>query len=97
MDMVAGGRIPTNKKADIAQVTQMIVGDNKDIIDQESLANVLKTNYTFAVREKAVAFPQITAITKEEAEKYFMNQQPIDKTVESMQKRADQAIQAEKK
>ncbi|MEC0267322.1 ABC transporter substrate-binding protein [Paenibacillus anseongense] len=97
MDMVPGGRIPTNKKADMTQVTQMIVGDNKDIIDQDSLANVLKANYTFAVREKAVAFPQITSITKEEAEKYFMNQQSIDKTLETMQKRADQAIQADKK
>ena len=97
IDMVPGGRIPTNKKADIAQVIQLIVGDNQDIIDQGSLANVLKANYTFAVRENAVAFPQITTITKEEAEKYFMNQQPIEKTLESMQTRADQAIEAEKK
>ncbi|MDQ1914527.1 extracellular solute-binding protein [Paenibacillus sp. GD4] len=97
MDMIAGGRIPTNKKADFNQVTQLIVGDSKNVIDQESLANVLKGNYTFAVREKAVAFPQITNITKEEAEKYFMGVQPIDKTLESMKKRADQAIQAEKK
>jgi multiple sugar transport system substrate-binding protein len=97
MDMIPGGRIPTNKKANFDQVTQMIVGDSKEVIDAESLANVLKADYTFAVREKATAFPQITNITKEEAEKYFMGQQTVDQALAAMKKRADQAIQEESK
>jgi len=97
LDMIPGGRIPTNKKADFDQVTQMIVGDSKEVIDAESLANVLKADYTFAVREKATAFPQITNITKEEAEKYFMGQQTVDQALAAMKKRADQAIQEETK
>ncbi len=97
MDMIPGGRIPTNKTADFDQVTQMIVGDKQDVIDQESLGNVLKAKYTFAVREKATAFPQITTITKEEAEKYFMNQQSVDETLKAMQERADKVIQSESK
>ena len=97
IDMIPGGRIPTNKQADFDQVTQMIVGDAKDIIDAESLAYVLRGDYTFAVRENAAAFPQITNITKEEAEKYFMGQQTADEAVAAMKKRADQAIEAERK
>ncbi|MFE5318840.1 ABC transporter substrate-binding protein [Paenibacillus sp. NPDC056579] len=97
MDMVAGGRIPTSKKADFDKVTKLIVGDSGSILDEQSLSQVLKANYTFATRVKSEAFSQITNVMKEEAEKYFMNVQPIDKTLEAMKKRGDQAIQSVKK
>lgn len=95
IDMIPGGRIPTNRQADFDQVTELIVGDKKDIIDAESLSYVLKADYTFAIRENMTAYPQITNIMKEEAEKYFMGEQSVDEALAAMKSRADRAIQEE--
>lgn len=93
MEMVPGGRIPTSKKVDFDQLTKLIIGDATNIIDEASLNNVLKGNYTFATRVKSEGYSQINNVMKEEAEKFFMNVQPIDKTLSTMKERADKAIQ----
>lgn len=93
MDMVPGGRIPTNMSVDFGQLTKLIVGDATNIIDEASLSNVLKGNYTFATRIKSEGYSQINNVMKEEAEKFFMNVQTIDKTLSTMKERADKAIQ----
>lgn len=97
MDMVAGGRIPTNKKADFNKITELIIGQDEKIIDKESLTALIKGNLTFATRFNSVAFPQLNTILREESEKFFMNVQDIDKTMEALKSRADKAIQSEKK
>ncbi|MUG71986.1 ABC transporter substrate-binding protein [Paenibacillus validus] len=97
MDMVAGGRIPTNKKADFNKITELIIGQDEKIIDKESLTALIKGNLTFATRFNSVAFPQLNTILREESEKFFMNVQDIDKTMEALKSRADKAIQSERK
>ncbi|MFD0681331.1 MULTISPECIES: ABC transporter substrate-binding protein [unclassified Paenibacillus] len=95
--MIAGGRIPTNKKADMDKVVELFVGDAAALMDVESLKKILKTEYVFPAQVQSTAYAELTKILTEESEKYFMNVQPIDKTMQTIKTRADQAIQAAKK
>ncbi|MEK8127224.1 extracellular solute-binding protein [Paenibacillus filicis] len=95
--MIAGGRIPTNKKADTDKVAELLVGDAAALMDVDSLKKILKTDYVFPAQVESAAYTELTKILTEESEKYFMNVQPIDKTMQSLKARADQAIQAAKK
>lgn len=95
--MIAGGRIPSNKKADIDKVVELFVGDAASLMDVDSLKKIIKTDYVFPVQTQSATYAELTKILTEESEKYFMNVQPIDKTMQSLKARADQAIQAAKK
>ncbi|RXZ81663.1 extracellular solute-binding protein [Paenibacillaceae bacterium] len=95
--MIAGGRIPTNKKADMDQVVELFVGEAEPLIDVESLKNILSTEYVFPKQIKSVAYAELTKILTEESEKYMMNAQTLEATMEKVKSRADQAIQAESK
>ncbi|MNI07527.1 Bacterial extracellular solute-binding protein [compost metagenome] len=95
--MIAGGRIPTNKKADTDKVVELLVGDAAALMDVESLKKILKTDYVFPAQVESAAYAELTKILTEESEKYFMNAQPIDKTMQAIKTRADQAIKAVKK
>lgn len=95
--LIASGRIPTNKKADMNKVADMFIGDAASLMDVESLKNILKTEYTFPAQIQSVAYAELTKIMQEESEKYFMNVQNLDKTMQALKERADQAIKAAKK
>ncbi|OAS23569.1 ABC transporter substrate-binding protein [Paenibacillus oryzisoli] len=94
LEMVAGGRIPSNVKSDINKVADIIIADKGQYFDKESFMSVLKANYTYKVTTKTTAIAEQRKALMEEAEKYFMNVQPLDKTVETIKKKADDAIKA---
>ncbi|GGI44765.1 hypothetical protein GCM10008018_08730 [Paenibacillus marchantiophytorum] len=96
MNMVPGGRIPSNKKADVNKLSDMLIGDKGQYFDKDSFMKVLKGNYTFAFNTNTTAANEIGKAVQEESEKYFMNKQTSDQTVEALKKKADQAIKAAK-
>ncbi|MDF2935850.1 MAG: extracellular solute-binding protein [Paenibacillaceae bacterium] len=95
-DMIPGGRIPSNKKADMNKIADQLIGDAGKYFDKESLVNTLKADVTYRVFSKTTAQPEIRKAFMEEAEKVFLNAQPVDKALENMKKRADEAIKAAK-
>lgn len=74
-----------------------MVGDAANLINVDSLKSLFKGDYTFPVQTISTALPELTKIINEETEKYVMGVQPLEKTMENMKTRADQAINAEKK
>jgi multiple sugar transport system substrate-binding protein len=94
LEMVAGGRIPSNLKSDINKVADIIIADKSQYFDKESFMNVLKANYTYKLTTNTTAISEQRKALMEEAEKYFMNVQSIDKTIETIKKKADDAIKA---
>lgn len=96
MDMIPGGRLPSNKKADMNQVAELLIGDAEKYIDKESLIDLLESETTFKRFTKTPGQSEIQKAFKEEAEKYFMNAQNIDQTLTNLKKRADDAINAAK-
>lgn len=92
MSMVPGGRIPTNKKADFAKITSMLIGDAGELIDEKSLQTALSSSYVFPTAYNVPAPTELKAIFREEMEKYLLDVQPIEKTLEIMKSRADEAI-----
>jgi multiple sugar transport system substrate-binding protein len=97
MSMVPGGRIPPSKKADAAKIASLLIGDASKLIDQQSLQAVLSGSYTYPTEYNVPAPTELKAIYKEEMEKYLLNVQPIDKTLETMKSRADATIKSAKK
>jgi multiple sugar transport system substrate-binding protein len=96
MDMVAGGKVPSNKKADMNEVASLLIGDHEKYIDRESLVRLLQGDSTFKKFTKTPGQSEIQKAFKEEAEKYFMNAQTIDDTLTNLKKRADNAISSAK-
>ncbi|MDF2648952.1 MAG: transporter substrate-binding protein [Paenibacillus sp.] len=94
MHLVSGGRIPSNKTADMEKLTAQLIGETNNKIDQESLKNLLKGNYTFVKRTNVKALPELNKIFKEEAEKFMMNVQPLDQTMSKLKSRADEVIKS---
>lgn len=97
MAMVPGGRIPTNKKADAGKIASILIGDAKDLIDEDSLKALLAGSYTFPTAYNVPVPTELRAIYKEEMEKYLLGVQPIDKTLEALKSRADTTIKGAKK
>ncbi|ANE48256.1 hypothetical protein SY83_20385 [Paenibacillus swuensis] len=95
--MIPGGRIPSNKKADMDKVVEQVVGDAAAQMDIDSLKKVLKADYVYPAQTISTAFPALTTILNEESEKYFMNVQDLDKTMSALKTRADDAIESVKK
>ncbi|TXK77371.1 ABC transporter substrate-binding protein [Paenibacillus sp. N3.4] len=95
--MIPGGRLPSSKKIDVDKVADLMVGDAANLINVDSLKALIKGDYTFPVQTISTALPEMTKIINEETEKYVMGVQPLEKTIQSMKTRADQAIKAEKK
>lgn len=95
--MISGGRIPSNKQADMDKVVELFVGEAEDLIDVESLKQVLSIDYVFPKQVKSVAYAELTKILTEESEKYLMNAQTLEQAMERVKARADQAIEAESK
>lgn len=92
--MIPGGRLPSSKQANIDEVADLFVGEGADLMDVDALKRVLKQEYRFPMQAKSTAFAELTKVLQEEAEKYFLNVQSLDKTMEALKTRADQAIQA---
>jgi multiple sugar transport system substrate-binding protein len=97
MDMVPGGRIPTNKKADNAKIASILVGNDSNLIDTASLTALLSGTYTYPTLYNVPVATQLKTIYKEELEKYLLNAEPLDKAMANMKSRADDAIQKAKK
>lgn len=97
MAMVPGGRIPTSKKADAAKIASILIGDAKDLIDEESLKSLLAGSYTFPTSYNVPVPTELKAILKEEMEKYLLGAQPLDKALETMKTRSDASIKGAKK
>ncbi len=97
MSMLPGGRIPTSKKADAAKITTQLIGDAPNLVHLDSLKSLLSANYKFQTSYDVPASTELKAIFKEESEKYLLNAQNIDKTLEVMKSRSDAAIKAAKK
>ncbi|OPH59915.1 hypothetical protein BC351_18485 [Paenibacillus ferrarius] len=97
MEMVAGGRIPSNLKTDINKVAELLIGDKAQYFDKASFLNVIKANYTLAVNPTTAGSAAIRKALFEEAEKYFLGAQALDKTIEVMKQRADEAIKTASK
>ncbi|NQX71343.1 extracellular solute-binding protein [Paenibacillus alba] len=95
-DMIPGGRIPSNKKADMNKIADLLFGDKGQYFDKDSFMKVLQGNYTFKLTTITTASAEIRKIVTEESEKYFMGSQSIDKAVEALKLRSDQAIKAAK-
>ncbi|MEC0227745.1 ABC transporter substrate-binding protein [Paenibacillus alba] len=95
--MIPGGRLPSSKKIDVDKVAELMVGDAANLINVDSLKSLIKGDYTFPVQTISTALPEMTKIINEETEKYVMGVQPLDKAIQNMKTRADQAIKAEKK
>jgi multiple sugar transport system substrate-binding protein len=96
MDMVPGGRMPSNKQADMNEVASLLIGESEKYIDRESLVRLLESDSTFKKFTKTPGQSEIQKAFKEEAEKLFMNAQSIDDTLANLKKRADDAINAAK-
>ncbi|SDD65937.1 multiple sugar transport system substrate-binding protein [Paenibacillus sp. UNCCL117] len=96
MDMIPGGRLPSSKKADMDKAAALLIEKADKYIDRESLVQLLQASVTFKQFTKTPAQAEIQKAFKEEAEKYFMNAQPIDATLAALKKRADDAIKAAK-
>jgi multiple sugar transport system substrate-binding protein len=97
MGMTPGGRIPSNKKADAAQIASILIGEDKNLIDEESLKTMLAGSYTFPTSYDVPVPTELKAVYREELEKYLLGAQAIDKAVETMKSRGDSTIQGAKK
>ncbi|WP_167746995.1 ABC transporter substrate-binding protein [Cohnella luojiensis] len=97
MGMTPGGRIPSSKKADAAQIASILIGEDKNLIDEESLKAMLAGSYTFPTSYDVPVPTELKAVYREELEKYLLGAQPIDKAVETMKSRGDSTIQGAKK
>ncbi|NQX60045.1 ABC transporter substrate-binding protein [Paenibacillus qinlingensis] len=97
LNMVPGGRIPSNKNVDVDKLADLIMGDKSQYFDKDSFVSMLKGKYTPTTSVNTTASTQIRQIFMEEAEKYFMNAQPIDKTVGAIKSRSDEAVKSAKK
>ncbi|WP_168121427.1 extracellular solute-binding protein [Paenibacillus sp. HB172176] len=95
--MIPGGRLPSNRHADIDKVVELFVGDDIDLMDGESLKRVLKKDYQFPLQPTSTAYAELSTIMSEELEKYYMNVQDLDQTMNALKSRADKAIQAAQK
>lgn len=92
MAMLPGGRIPSSKKADPEQIVKVLVGDAEKLIDKESLLAVVSGSYTYPTSYNVPASVELNTIYKEEMEKYLLDAQSIDKTLEAMKSRGDAAL-----
>jgi multiple sugar transport system substrate-binding protein len=97
MSMVPGGRIPTNKKADMSKIATTMIGDAGKLVDAASLQVALSGNYIIPNSWNVPAPTELKAVYKDEMEKYLLGAQPIDKTLEVMKTKADAAIKGAKK
>lgn len=95
-EMLPGGRIPSSKKADVAQVAEAIMGDKAQYFDKESFVKLLNTEYTNTEITQTAGLTEMRKAFMEEAEKYFMDAQDLDTTVQTIKQRADEAIAAAK-
>lgn len=94
--MLPGGRIPSSKKADVGQVAEAIMGDKAQYFDKESFVKLLNTQYTNTEITQTAGLTEMRKAFMEEAEKYFMDAQDLDTTVQTIKQRADEAIAAAK-
>lgn len=98
IEMVPGGRIPSNKKADSAEIAKLLIGDSGHLIDTASLTAILSATYTYPTQYNVPVPTELKdSIYKDELEKYLLDVQSIDVTLANMKKRADEAIQKAKK
>jgi multiple sugar transport system substrate-binding protein len=96
MAMVAGGRLPSNKQANADEVIKLMIGDAEDLFDMDSLKAFLSGAYTFVNRTNLTALAELKTILREETEKYIMNVQSIDETIQAAKSRGDKALQTVK-
>lgn len=95
-EMLPGGRIPSSKKADVAQVAEAVMGDKAQYFDKDSFVKLLNTQYTNTEITQTAGLTEMRKAFMEEAEKYFMDAQDLDTTVQTIKQRADEAIAAAK-
>ena len=83
--MAAGGRLPASKDANKEESMQSLLGDKADTYDRESLEYVLFGDTTPTYVRSVPQ--QLIDVRIEEYEKYFLNDQNVDKTIENMVRR----------
>ncbi|MDF2923766.1 MAG: hypothetical protein K0R57_2680 [Paenibacillaceae bacterium] len=91
-DMIPGGRLPSNKNADIDKVVELFVGEYGAQIDKPSLAEVLKKEYSFPKQLRTEAYSDLSKVLLDETERYVMGVQTLDQTMQQLKSKADKAI-----
>ncbi|MBB6730934.1 extracellular solute-binding protein [Cohnella zeiphila] len=97
MAMVPGGRIPTNKHADQAEIAKLLIGDAGNLIDRTSLEAALSGDWTYPTSYNVPAPTELRQVYTEEMEKYLLGAQTIDQTMAALKKRGDETIDSAKK
>lgn len=93
MTMVAGGRMPSSMQADGAEMASLVIGEDTDLIDKDTFQQLVTGSYTFPSAYNVPVPAQLNQIFRDEMEKYLLNVQNIDQTLQSMTAQADAAIQ----
>jgi len=93
--MIAGGRLPLYSGYDLDRAAELIIGDDTELFDKESLKRVMLGSSEYTVTLKSTkAMAQISDITKEEFERYLFEVQDLATTIENLQKRADEVLES---
>ena len=78
----AGGRLPASKDADQDEALKNLLGDKKDTYDLDSLMHVMFEDKTPTYVR---SLPQeVMDMRAQEYEKYFLDAQSLDQTLEAM-------------
>ncbi|MDI4643822.1 ABC transporter substrate-binding protein [Cohnella hashimotonis] len=89
LPQASGGRIPASKDADQSKALELLLGDNKDKYDTESLQRILANERpTFQV-----TLPQeVIDIRREEFDKYYIKAQSLEQTLANVVKRHNEYL-----
>ncbi|MGV2644269.1 carbohydrate ABC transporter substrate-binding protein, partial [Clostridium perfringens] len=80
--MAAGGRLPASKDANQEEALNSLLGDKKDTYDLDSLMHVMCEDKTPTYVR---SLPQeVMDMRAQEYEKYFLDAQSLDQTLEAM-------------
>ncbi|UKS28785.1 extracellular solute-binding protein [Paenibacillus sp. HWE-109] len=89
LPMAKGGRLPSSKAVNREQVLKLLLGDAKDTYDVPSLE---KTLYHEMPSYVPKLNQQIVDMRREEYEKYLINKQPLNQTIDNMVKRHNEYL-----
>ncbi|MCL6459058.1 MAG: sugar ABC transporter substrate-binding protein, partial [Gorillibacterium sp.] len=96
---IKGFGFSAEKESDKNAILDLMIGTNQNMYDMDALKKVLdnpawEDNLTTDV---PIYNNEVTSIVSEEAQKYLVGGQTIDKTIENMSKRSDEIITRSKK
>ncbi|WP_027086583.1 extracellular solute-binding protein [Cohnella panacarvi] len=91
--LIAGGRVPSWKKADKDKVASLVLGENPEkLFDVESFKRVVFADVEYVRDTKFDHLAEIQAIVEDEGERVLIGEKATEDAVKSMKERADKLL-----